>query len=113
MLEFDEMMHHENIDALTNDLETLGLTVVKGATVSDPHNYKLETYLSVYLKEVVDNQLDENGHYRAVHETTPVCDLTIAHGEVSECSLSPEFATTGSSSKFKLLSKLYELLYNN
>lgn len=113
MLEFETGMHNESIEALTEDLEKLGLKVTKGSTVSDPHSYTLETYISVMYTEVVDNYIDAHGHYRAVRETTPVCDLTISHGEVTECSLSSEFANTGSSSKFKLLSQLYELLYNN
>lgn len=113
MLGFDVEMHNENIIALTEDLEKLGLKVVEGDTISDPHSYHLETFLYVYITEVVDNYIDETGHYRAVRETTPVCGLTISHGEVEECSLSSDFATTGSSSKFNLLSKLYNRLYND
>lgn len=113
MLEFEEAMHMEVVEVLAEDLAKLGLTITKGATISDPHNYTLQTFLAVDITEVIDNYLDESGHYRAVRETTPVCNLTISHGEVEECSLAPAFATTGSSLKFKLLSELYNRLYND
>lgn len=113
MLEFDENVHWCSIESLTKDLKKLGLQVVEGDTVNDPKNYKLETPLSIYFAEIVDGYIDENKAYIPVYETTPVCDIVMSNGEVEKCLLSPEFANTSSSSKFNLLSKLYELLYNN
>ena len=112
--EFEETMdmHNNDIDVLIEDLEKLNLRVVQGETSCDPKNCIPETPLSVYLVEIVDGYIDDNKAYVPVYETTPVCELLISLGKVERCKLSSEFADTDSSLKFKLLSKLYERLYN-